>query len=149
MKIILSLMLAISLCGATHRVVQAQVTLQCGNNNDSCGFPSPPVQAFYTTIEQLENFFPDSSAIDRSIKVALHIVANSSNQLSVTPTQAKTSIDTLNRFLRNSKIKFRVVQVDTIVDNDYYNINPILRFDLFQVNRVPKALNIYYVNSID
>jgi len=113
MKTILAFILAISLWTSAHSVVQAQVTLQCGNIIDSCGFPSPPVPAFYTTTNQLLQYTPTALGIDypRIVNVAIHLVANSSGQLAVTPAQATASFNA--RSLKCGALMRRIQRVLT------------------------------------
>ncbi len=86
-----------------------------------------------------------------SIKTVIHIVRYSDGTGGISETTVNLALDTLNKFFQSTKIKFIRFAIHYINNNTYANLNVPETFctsapiDMFTLNNVTDALNIYFV----
>lgn len=85
----------------------------------------------------------------RYVAVAIRIVRQSNGTGGIAQADVNTALANLNTAFAPAMIGFYIVDTDYIDNDIYYGIDSLREFiDLYQTNREPNAINLYFVQSI-
>ncbi len=124
--------------GANAQIECATIVPKGRTLKEAAPYGDPSQLTGYSSIEALKH-----------VNLAVHVVRYSNGTGGISSNDITTSVSQLNTAYSSVPVAFSVASTDYINNDTYANLNLDGNYtQLFQVNRVNGALNVYYVISI-